>query len=152
MNIHKFNAKPKTTLLKTIQWRPFREVKYPVRKVNPMTWEIFSQQEIKLDPKEVEQIRLGLGFIMSEGVVLVALAYSLKYIRCSLQNEVNLENVEDIVITLIIIRVRSLTSRNTNFYVAFVTRNYHSNCREGCGSYVKYAPIFLFSIKFIDKS
>ena len=37
---------------------------------------------------------------MSEGVVLVALANSLKYKRCSLQNEVSLEDAEDIVITL----------------------------------------------------
>ena len=55
MNIHKFNTKPKTIPSKMIQWRPLREVKYPARKVNPMTWEIFSQQEIKLDPKEVKQ-------------------------------------------------------------------------------------------------
>ena len=48
---------------------------------------------MKLDPKEVKQIRLGLGFRMSEGVVLAALANSLKYKRCSLQNEINLENV-----------------------------------------------------------
>ena len=38
--------------------------------------------------------------MMSEGVVLVALANSLKYKRCSLQNEINLEDAEDIVITL----------------------------------------------------
>ena len=42
MNIHKFNAKPKTIPSKTIQWRPLREAKYPARKVNPMTWKIFS--------------------------------------------------------------------------------------------------------------
>ena len=53
MNIHKFNVKPKATVPKTVQWRPLREVKYPARKVNIMTWEIFSQQQIKLDPKEV---------------------------------------------------------------------------------------------------
>ena len=100
MNIHKFNAKPKTIPPKTIQWRLLREVKYPARKVNPMTWEIFSQQEIKLDLKEVKQIRLRLGFMMSEGVVVTALANTLKYKWCSLQNEVNLEDVEDIVITL----------------------------------------------------
>ena len=100
MNIHKFNVKPKTIPPKTIQWRPLREVKYPARKVNLMTWEIFSQQEIKLDPREVKQVRLGLGFMMSEGVVLTALANSLKYKWCSLQKEVNLEDIEDIVITL----------------------------------------------------
>ena len=96
MNINKL----KTTPPKTIHWRPLREVNYPAREVNPTTLEILSQEDIKLDPKEVKQIRLGLGFMMNERVVLVALANSLKYKRCSLQNEVNLEDVEDIVITL----------------------------------------------------
>ena len=100
MNIHKFNVKPKTTPSKTIQWRPLPEVKYLARKVNLMTWGIFIQEDIKLDPKEVKQIRLGFLFMMSEGVVLVALVTSLKYKRCSLQNEVSVEDAEDIVITL----------------------------------------------------
>ena len=78
MNIHKFNTKPKTVPPKTIHWRPLREVKYPALKINSMTWEIFSQEDIKLNPKEAKQLQLGLGFIMSQGVVLVALANSLK--------------------------------------------------------------------------
>ena len=100
MNIHKFNVKPKTIPSKTINWRPLREVKYPARKVNSMTWEIFSQEDIKLKPKEAKQLRLGLGFIMSQGVVLSALANSLKNKWCSLQNEVSLEDSEDIVIAI----------------------------------------------------
>ena len=125
MNIHKFNVKPKpkTILPKTIHWRPLQEVKYPALKINSITWEIFSQENIKLKPKEVKQIRLGLGFIMSEGVVLVALANSLKNKRCSLQNEVSLEDAEDIVITI---------TNNSNeivlsFYVVFVIKNYNFN-------------------------
>ena len=47
MNIHKFNAKLKTISPKTIQWQPLREVKYPAIKVNLMTLETFSQEEIK---------------------------------------------------------------------------------------------------------
>ena len=43
MNIHKFNTKPKTTQPKTLHWHLLREVKYPARKVNSITWEIFSQ-------------------------------------------------------------------------------------------------------------
>ena len=78
MNIHKFNVKPKTIPPKTIQWRPLQEVKYPARKVNPMTWEILNQQEMKLKLKEVKQIQLGLGFMMSEGVVSSGLANSFK--------------------------------------------------------------------------
>ena len=100
MNIHILNVKPKTNPPNTIHWRPLQKVKYPARKVNSMTWEIFSQEDIKLNPKEVKQIRLGLGFMMNEGVVLVALANSLTYKWCSLQNEVNLEDVEDIMITI----------------------------------------------------
>ena len=84
MNIHKLKAKSKTIPPKTIQWRLLQEVKYPARKINSMIWEIFNQQEMKLKPKEVEQIQLGLWFMMSEGVVLVGLANSLKYKRCSL--------------------------------------------------------------------
>ena len=100
MNIHKFNVKPKTNLSKTIHWKPLQEVKYPALKINSITWEIFSQENIKLKPNEAKQLQLGLGFIMSEGVVLVALANSLKNKRCSLQNEVSLENSENIVITI----------------------------------------------------
>ena len=51
MNIHKFNAKPKTIPPKTIQWL-LREVKYPALKVNSTTWEIFGQEEMKLKPQE----------------------------------------------------------------------------------------------------
>ena len=100
MGIHKFNVKPKTTPPKTIHWRPLREVKYPALKVNSITWEIFSQEDIKLKPKEAKQLRLGLGFIMSQGVVLSSLANSLGNKWCSLQNEVSLEDSEDIVITI----------------------------------------------------
>ena len=101
MHIHKFNVRPKKTIPpKTINWQPLREVKYPALKVNSITWEIFCQENIKLEPKEAKQIQLGLGFIMSEGVVLIALANSLKNKRYSLQNEVSLEDTEDIVITI----------------------------------------------------
>ena len=100
MHIHKFNTKPKTTPPKTIHWHPLRDVKYPALKINSITWEIFSQEDIKLKPKEAKQLRLGLGFIMSQGVVLSSLANSLRDKWCSLQNEVSLEDSEDIVITI----------------------------------------------------
>ena len=100
MNIHKFNMKPKTTPPKTIHWCPLRKVKYPAQKVNLMTWEIFSKDDIKLKPKEAKQLQLGLKFIMSQGLVLTRFANSLKNKRCSLQNEVNLEDAENIVIAL----------------------------------------------------
>ena len=99
MNIHKFNVKPKHKPHKTIKWIIPQNVKYPAKKVNSITWEIFSQEDIKLQPK-VKQLKLGLGFMMSEGIVLAGLAISLREKRCSIQNEVNLENTNDIITTI----------------------------------------------------
>ena len=43
---------------------------------------------------------LGVGFMMSEGVVLTSLANSLRKKRCSIQNEVNLEDTINIKATI----------------------------------------------------
>ena len=100
MNIHKFNVKPKSIPHKTIKWMPLQNLKYPSKKINSTTWEIFSQEDIKLHPKEVKQITLGLGFMMSEGIVFVSLANSLRGKLCSIQNEVNIEDTNDIITTV----------------------------------------------------
>ena len=97
MNIHKFNVKPKSISHKTIKWIIPSEILKYVKKVNPDTWEVYSQEDIKLQPKEVKPLMLGVGFMMSEGVVLTSLPYPLRKKRCSLQNEVNLENTIDII-------------------------------------------------------
>ena len=91
MNIHKFNIKPKDK-----QYIIPLDIKNYVKKVNANTWEIFSQENIILQPKEVKHLFLGMGFIMSEGVVLTSLANSLSKKRCSIQNEVNLEDTVNI--------------------------------------------------------
>ena len=100
MNIHKFNVKPKSIPPKTIKWAPLQNLKYPAKRINSTTWKIFSQENIKLQPKEVKQITLGLGFMISEGVVFVSLANSLRGKLCSIQNEVNLEDTSDIITTI----------------------------------------------------
>ena len=41
MHIHKLNTKPKSILPETIHWYPVQEVKYPAKKINLITWEIF---------------------------------------------------------------------------------------------------------------
>ena len=73
------------------------DIRQYVKKVNTNTWEIFSQENIKLKPKEVKHLFLGIGFMMSEGVVLTSLANSLSEKRCSIQNEVNLEDTINII-------------------------------------------------------
>ena len=100
MNIHKFNVKPIYTPTKTIKWIIPNETQQYVKKVNSTTWEIFSQEDITLKPKEVKFIMLGIGFMMSEGVVLTSLSNSLTKKRISLQNGVNLSGTINMITVL----------------------------------------------------
>ena len=100
MNIHKLNVKPIYNPAKTIKWMIPNETRQYVKKVNISTWEIFSQEDITLKPKEVKFIMLGIGFIMSEGVVLTSLSDSLTKKRISLQNGVYLTNTLNMIIVL----------------------------------------------------
>ena len=99
MNIHKFNVKPIYNPTKTIKWMVPNETRQYVKKVNTTTWEIFSQEDITLKPKEVKFIMLGIGFIMSE-VVLTSLSDSLTKKRISLQNGVYLTDTLNMIIVL----------------------------------------------------
>ena len=100
MNIHKFNVKPIFKPTKTIKWLIPDNIRQYVKKVNTTTWEIFSQEDITLEPKEVKFIMLGIGFIISEGVVLTSLSDSLTKKRISLQNGVYLTDTLDMIIVL----------------------------------------------------
>ena len=100
MNIHKFNVKPIYNPTKTIKWMVPNETRQYVKKVNISTWEIFSQEDITLKPKEVKFIMLGIGFIMCEGVVLTSLSDSLTNKRISLQNGVYLTDTLNMIIVL----------------------------------------------------
>ena len=98
MNIHKFNVKSKNkSTHKTVRWIIPTHIRSFVKKVNGDTWEIYSQENIILQPKEVKYLFLGIGFMMSEGVVLTSLSNSLSERRCSLQNEVNLQDTNNII-------------------------------------------------------
>ena len=99
MNIHKFNVKPIYNPTKTIKWLIPNENRQYVKKVNITTWEIFSQEDI-IKPKEVKFIMLGIGFLMSEGVVLSSLSDSLTKKRISLQNGIYLTDTLNMIIVL----------------------------------------------------
>ena len=100
MNIHKFNVKPIYNPTKTIKWLIPNEKRQYFKKVNTTTWEVYSQEDIILKPKEVKFIMLGIGFIMSEGVVLTSLFDSLTKKRISLQNGVYLSDTLNMIIVL----------------------------------------------------
>ena len=100
MNIHKFNVKPIYNPTKTIKWLVPNENRQYVKKVNITTWEIFSQEDITLKPKEVKFIMLGIGFLISEGVVLSSLSDSLTKKRISLQNGIYVTDTLNMIIVL----------------------------------------------------
>ena len=100
MNIHKFNVKPIYNPTKTINWLIPDDIRQYVRRVNITTWEVFSQEDITLKPKEVKFIMLGIGFMMSEGVVLASLSESLTKKRVSLQNGVYLSDTLNMIAVL----------------------------------------------------
>ena len=100
MNIHKFNVKPIYNPTKTIKWLIPNENRQYVKKVNITTWEVSSQEDITLKPKKVKFIMLGIGFMMSEGVVLSSLSDSLTKKRISLQNGIYLTDTLNMIIVL----------------------------------------------------
>ena len=100
MNIHKFNVKPIYNPTKTIKWLIPNNIRQYFKKVNITTWEVYSQEDLILKPKEVKFIMLGIGFIMSEGVILASLSDSLTKKRISLQNGVYLSDTLNMIIVL----------------------------------------------------
>ena len=100
MNIHKFNVKPIYYPAKTIKWLIPDNIRRFFKKVNTTTWEVYAQNDLILKPKEVKFIMLGLGFTMSEGVVLSSLNDELTIKRISLQNGVYLNDTHNMIIVL----------------------------------------------------
>ena len=100
MNIHKFNVKPINYAAKTIKWIIPEQLRQYFKKVNGNTWEVYAQNDILLKPKEVKYIMLGLGFYMSEGVVLSSLNDKLTLKRVSLQNGIYISDTLNMVIVL----------------------------------------------------
>ena len=100
MNIHKFNIKPIYYPTKTIKWLIPDPIRQYFKKVNTTTWEVYAQNDLILKPKEVKFIMLGIGFMMSEGVVLASLNESLTIKRISLQNGVYLTDTLNMIVVL----------------------------------------------------
>ena len=100
MNIHKFNVKPIYYNTKTIKWMIPDPIRQYFKKVNCTNWEVYAHNDIMLKPKEVKFIMLGIGFILSEGVVLSSLNDELTLKRVSLQNGVYLSNTQNMIIVL----------------------------------------------------
>ena len=100
MNIHKFNVKPINYPTKTIKWMIPDNIRNFFKRVNGTTWEVFTQNDLILKPKEVKFIMLGIGFMISEGVVLSSLNESLVKKRISLQNGIYINDTLNMIVVL----------------------------------------------------
>ena len=100
MNIHKFNVKPINYSTKTIKWLVPDNIRQYLKKVNATTWKVYAQNDLMLKPKEIKFILLGIGFYMSEGIVLSSLTEELTLKRVSLQNGVYLSDTLNMIIVL----------------------------------------------------
>ena len=100
MNIHKFNVKPVNYPAKTIKWMIPDPIRNFFKRVNTTTWEVFAQNDLILKPKEVKFIMLGIGFMISEGVVLSSLNESLVKKRISLQNGIYINDTLNMIVVL----------------------------------------------------
>ena len=92
-NAHQFRNRRK------VWWNPGETIHNP-KKLNPVTWKIFCQENVTILPGRSFLLALSFGVKMSEGAVLVSLDQELKRIECSIQNEVILEDTSDITIII----------------------------------------------------
>ena len=105
VNINKFgtstiNKFGRTINKSTIRWKPGNDLKYPAQKKNPTTWEIFTQAKISIPANGFKIIIIPFGFTLIEGAVIIALKQELKYRKVSIHNEIILESVDHIIITI----------------------------------------------------
>ena len=82
-----------------VWWKP-GEVTHEPKKLDPLTWKIFCQDNIHIQPGKSIQVALSFGVEMAEGATLVSLVQGFQRLKCSIQNEVVIENTSDITITI----------------------------------------------------
>ena len=69
-------------------------------KISSKTWRVFCQESFVIAPKTTKTVKLPIGVELSDGVILTSLAQDLKVKRCSLQNELTLSSVNNVVATI----------------------------------------------------
>ena len=82
-----------------VWWKP-GEVTHNPQKLDPVTWKVFCNENMRILPEQSVQISLSFGVEMSEGATMVALTEKLKRLKCGIQNEVVLKNSSDITIII----------------------------------------------------
>ena len=70
-------------------------------KISSKTWRVFCQESFVIAPKTTKTVKLPIGVeLFSTNIILTSLAQDLKVKRCSLQNELTLSSVNNVVVTI----------------------------------------------------
>lgn len=82
-----------------VWWKP-GEVTHKPKKLDPLTWKIFCQNNIEILPDTIIMVALSFGVEMSEGATLVSLVQELLKLKCSIHNAVVIEDTSDIIVII----------------------------------------------------
>ena len=100
MSIHKFIRKPLFEVKRqpqTVHWQPHANLKYESKKISPIKWLIYLQEEITIKPHEVKQIDLKFGVEFSTGIVIIFLENKIKE-KASILEQSLCQGMDDIAI------------------------------------------------------
>ncbi len=99
MPVHKFIHKYQRREEPPVVYRPHSDLQYPAQPRNGR-WEIYAQESFTIQPRASVTAILRFGVIIRRGMVFVSLKQDLKIKRCSLQDGVVSETVDDIIVTI----------------------------------------------------
>lgn len=99
MPVHKFINKYQRREEPPAVHRPHSDLQYPPSARNGR-WEVYAQESFTIQPRSSFTAILKFGVLIRRGMVFVSLKQDLKVKRCSLQDGVVSETVDDIIVTI----------------------------------------------------
>ena len=99
MPIHKFITKYQRPPEAPVVYRPHQDLQHPAISRSGR-WEIFAQETFTIQPRSSFTAILRFGVLIRRGMVFVSLKQYLKVKRCSLQDGVVSETVDDVIVTI----------------------------------------------------
>ena len=83
-----------------LRWIVPTNVNHRPVKVSSRTWQVFCQESFVIAPKSTKTVQLPIGVELSDGVIMTSLPQDLKVKRCSLQNELTLDSVNNLFVII----------------------------------------------------
>ena len=83
-----------------LRWIVPTNVNHRPVKVSSRTWQVFCQESFVIAPKSAKTVQLPIGVELSDGVIMTSLPQDLKVKRCSLQNELTLDSVNNLFVII----------------------------------------------------